>query len=172
MWKILSRIERGLEQSPKLQRLRRDECGIATTEAVIVIPFFLIVWMGLITVHHVYEKRLEVQVLSESRAISRAANGCKGDDQDVSPEAGAADDKMEAEHSDESGFLSSIAGDQPFAWTHTSGGLSIVASGIPELYGGPERRVKGSQKFMCNMEPKDGLWDMLVDMMRSALGWE
>lgn len=167
MLKISSPIKIGFGN-----KLLDDKRGIAITEAVIVIPFFLIVWMAMITMHHMYEKRLEAQVISEGRAVSRAALGCKGDDTDVNEAASAADDKMAEEHTDESGFLSSIAGDQPFAWTHTSGAKSLVATGIPKLFGGPERRVKASQKFMCNMEPKDGLWNMLVDIMRSALGWK
>ena len=166
MWKISSHIETGSAAS-----LLRDRRGIATTEAVIVIPFFLIVWMGMVTVHHVYEKRLEVQVISEGRAMSASVAGCKGSPDDVSDQANEANDQLASEHGNEASFMERIGGDQPFAWTHTSGGKRLTAADIPELFGGPERTVEASQKFMCNMEPKDGLWDMLCDMMKSALGW-
>ena len=137
-----------------------------------MIPFFLIVWMGLITMHHMYEKRMEAQVISEGKALKASIKGCKGDYDYGNEASNAANSQMESEHSDESGWLTKIGGDQPFAWTHTSGGKKLIASGIPELFGGPDRVVSASQKFMCNMEPKDDLWDMLFDIMSSALGWD
>ena len=174
--KTLSHIETLNSYRCRLGALLRDKSGIAITEAVIVIPFFLIVWMGLITMHHMYEKRLEAQVISEGKAITVSIKGCKGDydygDDDSNAASNEANSQMESEHSDESGWLTSIAGEQPFAWKHTSGGKKLIASGIPELFGGPDRAVRASQKFMCNMEPKDGLWDMLFDIMKGALGWD
>ena len=39
--------------------IARDERGTAMTEGVIVVPFFIIVWMGLLVLHHLQGGRLE-----------------------------------------------------------------------------------------------------------------
>ena len=168
MWNSSLRI-RCIRQGEMLKQLAADRRGISIAEAVIVIPFFLIVWMGLITMHHMYEKRLEAQVMSESRAIQISVAGCSGHSVQVQDPDGSIPDSLEIQGGGSSWF-EDISGDQPFAWTHTSGGTKRVASGIPELFGGPERTVKAGQKMLCNMRPQDGLWGMLVNMIKAAVG--
>jgi hypothetical protein len=167
----------GLETKPgratRIPKDRRhlfaDDRGIAITEAVIVIPFFLIVWMGLITMHNMYEKRLEAQVISESRALQISLQGCSGNGLKVNDPDGRVPNSLEIKGGDSSWF-ERMTGDQPFAWSHTSGQTVLVASGIPELFGGPTREVSGRQKMLCNMRPQKGLFKMLVNMINSAVG--
>ena len=170
MWKTLLHIKDSTMIPPKDKKCpAADDRGIAMTEAVVVIPFFLIVWMGLITMHRMYEKRLEAQVMSESRAIQISLHGCAGSSEPVDDPSGSVPDELEIKGGSSSWF-DRMTGDQPFAWSHTSGKTVLVASGIPKLFGGPTRKVKGKQKMLCNMRPKDGLWDMLISMINSAVG--
>ncbi len=64
------------------RRLLRDEKGIAMTEGVIVIPFFLVIWMGLIFLDHTYNARLEAQVEAHNAAFQGALVGRCGGSKD------------------------------------------------------------------------------------------
>jgi hypothetical protein len=149
-----------------MTNLMRNENGVAMTEAVIVIPFFLIIWMSIITLHHLYDGRLEAQTISLATALSRSFKGCTGD---PSPVTGAADASAEIAP-ETSSWLSELAGEQPLGWTHTHGRCTITVSGIPGLFGGPEKEVRAEQTVICNMRPKDGIIDLVYGMVKSMLG--
>ncbi len=90
--------------------LIRDERGLAMTEGVIVVPFFIIVWAGLLALFHLYDARLTAQVSAGAVAMDMAASGECGevdmgiDDVD---ELGGFDTGMGGE---ESNMIAKIAG--------------------------------------------------------------
>jgi hypothetical protein len=154
----------------KKRTLLSCEQGIAMTEAVVVLPFFLVVWMSMITVHRMYEKRLESQVTSESRALQHSYSGCTG----YTDASGSADklgvgSEAESAMRDTAGWISAISQNTPFGWSHTKGKTTLIATGIPELFGGPERGLTSDQYLLCNMKSQNGLIDMIVNLARDLL---
>ncbi len=139
------------------------------TEAVIVIPFFLIVWMSLIFLHEMYDARLSAQTISMGAALRSSYSGCPSTSEtEVEDHSGEAEAHSgEGVKIDETSqdWLDKVASEQPFGWTHTSGGCTVTVDGIPAPFGGPTRKVKASQKVMCNMKPKDGLLDLVFSML-------
>ncbi len=146
------------------------------TEAVIVIPFFIIIWMGLIFLHGTYIARLEAQVEAHNVAYQGAMIGeCKGAKDDKGNE-----DKMDSAMSDanaEAPANDSVnldvadlakkgGGDSVFDWSHHIVGATVTASGLPEPLGGPTKKMKGKARLMCNMEPKGGLSDALYSFLK------
>lgn len=150
-----------------MRSLRDNEQGLAMTEGVIVVAFFLLIWMGLIALHRMYDGRLSAQVESERLVLAKAAAGCSGENvADLTAEAG-----VDAELSGDTGdWLAALGGDQPFAWSHAVVAVRLVVDGIPERLGGPSRTVKGRQRMLCNMEPIDSLTDLIADLVSDALG--
>jgi len=150
--------------------LLSDDRGVAMVEGVIVVPFFLIIWMGLIALFSLFDARLEAQLAAGDAAMQMASGGmCKEadmslDDMDQTSEM---DTGMDSEESD---MISNISGSQPFAWSHARTTVSRDAENIPESFGGPTITVKGKRTLMCNMKPVDGLMDMVAGLVSDLLG--
>jgi len=147
-----------------------DDSGIAMTEGVIVIPFFILIWIGLIALHGLFAGRLLVQVEAGAIAMAMAESGDCGDadlsvddmDQTSSLETGLG--------SSESSMIEDVAGIQPFAWAHADVAMDREVDGIPEAVGGPTATVSAHRTLMCNMKPVDGLLDMVAQVVAEALG--
>ncbi len=154
-----------------MRDLIRNDRGIAMTEAVIVIPFFILIWMGLNALHHLYAAKLEAQTISHGLAMSMAVAGECGTGEttieDVDDEADVNTDLGDAETEK---MLNTVAGGQPLAWSHAEASAEVTAEHVPEIFGGPTAKVQGRSKMMCNMKPRDGLVDMVVDMVMGWLG--
>lgn len=58
------------------RRERRGERGAATTEALIILPFFFIVWGALFFSHRLSEKRVVVNEIARTCAWARMTGGC------------------------------------------------------------------------------------------------
>ncbi|MDD5306916.1 MAG: hypothetical protein PHU25_06295 [Deltaproteobacteria bacterium] len=150
--------------------LLADTHGIAMTEGVIVIPFFILIWMGLVALHHMYEARLEAQVAAGAMAMDMASSGeCGEADRDLgdTPETAGIDADLGGEAGD---MLNGIGGCQPFSWSHARVTAEVDATGIPRPLGGPVRTLRGKRTLMCNMKPVDGLIDLVAKMVKQALG--
>ena len=158
-----------------MRRMWEEERGVAMTEAVVVLPFFMVLWMGLVALHNLWDARLEAQAESwgDALAASRAAD-CQGDPRsmvaqlDAAPGGDAALDAVQDEHSG-AGTALSAAGVLPFAFRHLTGTASREASGIPVPLGGPTRMARGRNKVMCNMQPQEGLFDVVVNFIEALL---
>ena len=137
--------------------LIRNERGAAMTEAVVVIPFFLIIWMSLIFLHHMYKGRLEAQTVSMSAALENSYGGCKGNP--------TSDESSERLSPEANSWIQRIANEQPLGWTLTHGTCTKTVSGIPALFRGPERQVKAEQHIMCNMKPKKSILQLVYDLV-------
>ncbi|MCP4677201.1 MAG: hypothetical protein GY854_17135 [Deltaproteobacteria bacterium] len=159
-----------------VKSILRDDRGIAMTEGVIVIPFFIIIWMGLIFLHGTYIARLEAQVEAHNVAYQGAMIGqCKG-----AKDGKGNDEKMDTilsdanagvpEDSDVDLDVIDLAkkggGDSMFDWSHHIVGATVTASGLPKPLGGPTKKMKGKARLMCNMEPRDGLSDALYNFLK------
>ena len=150
-----------------MMKLIRDERGIAVTEGVIVMPFFIIIFMALIALHHIYEGRLEAQVNAAAKAFLHAHLGCADD-------PGAVQENTEYRDGlDDTGkeALDSAAGESPLQGAHTTGAETVVVDDIPALFGGPTRQISASQRVLCNMEPKDSVFGAIVELIREVVDW-
>jgi hypothetical protein len=160
--------------------LIRDERGISMTEGVIVIPFFIIIWMGLIFLHRVYVGRLEAQVEAHNVAFSGAMKGnCRGkkdpntnsNTKDIKAEMAQKttnDQQIDISHEAEQSTQGEEGGSSLFDWSHFITTTSVVVYNIPNPFGGPERTVEGKAKVMCNMKPRNGLSDTIYDMLKGT----
>lgn len=152
------------------RRLLGDERGIAMTEGVIVVPFFVLIWMGLIALHLLHGGRLTVQLEAGAQALAMAASGDCGDADlslDDMPQTAGLDTGLGAEEAD---MIEAIAGAQPFAWAHATASVARTVEGIAVPLGGPSREVRGTRVLMCNMKPVDGLMDLVATVVQEALG--
>ncbi len=158
--------------------LRGDERGISMTEAVITIPFFIIVWMGLIFLHRVYIGRLEAQVEAHNVAFSGAMKGiCSGrkiasdnssthDIQKEMSQKTVNEQQIDISDQAEQSTQGEDGGSSLFDWSHFITTTSVVVHNIPKPFGGPEKTTKGKAKVMCNMKPRNGLSDSIYDMLK------
>ncbi|MCP4601999.1 MAG: hypothetical protein GY847_16030 [Proteobacteria bacterium] len=157
--------------------LLRDDRGIAMTEAVIVIPFFIIIWMGLIFLHGIYLGRLQAQVEAHNVAYQGAMIGdCKGikdnrgNDENIDK---AMDDANESdaqvnENVDVNAMdlVAEGGGSSMFDWSHHIVSAEVTVSGLPKPFGGPTKKLKGKAKLLCNTEPRNGLKDALYEFLK------
>lgn len=158
--------------------LLQDRRGISTVEAILAIPFFIVIWMALIFLHHTFVGRLEAQVAAHNTAFSGAMVGrCNGkkvksdsaDTTDITNEMGREttnDQQIDIVDQANRSTSGEDGGSSLFDWSHFLTSTSIPVSGIPKPFGGPEKTVEGQAKVMCNMKPRDGLGDSIYDMLK------
>lgn len=145
------------------------EKGIAMTEGVMVVPVFIVIWMGLITMHHLYAGRLEAQVNAGNLAMQMSRAGeCQNNDVS-SNEYPQTHDLNDNIGETESGWVSALTGGQPFAWSHATVRTGVEVDGIPVPMGGPSREMYGKQTYMCNMKQVDGFWELVWKMAKEML---
>lgn len=147
--------------------LWRDERGIAMTEGVIVMPFFIIIMMSLIALHHLYEGRLEAQVSSAARAFQHAREGCEGTSGAVTDNSDYAEDLTE----DQRRILDSGAGENPVNGAHAHGEETVAVGDVPALFGGPTVLVRGKQDVACTMPATDSVFEGIADEVRDMVNW-
>jgi hypothetical protein len=152
-------------------RRLRDDRGAVMAEAVIVIPFLLIVWFGLVALEQLYAARLRVQIEAGAKSMAMAASGDCGD-ADVSLGDLAQTEGAEGGFESETGsMVEDIAGCQPFAWAHSNVTAQALVTGLPQrIVAGGEASVRGARSLMCNMKPVDGLMDLVTGFVSDALG--
>ena len=169
----------------KIGAIRDDTRGLAMTEGVVVIPFFILIWMALLAITSLYHARLEAQVEAHNIAFSGAMGGkCDGIrsksantvTEDVRREidtAGAnqglgqlssqADKSVEME----SGASASSGGSSLFDWSMYLTEATRTVNDLPLPLGGPSKTMHGQAKLLCNMRPKNGLGDLFYDLLES-----
>ena len=125
--------------------LLREESGIAMIEVAIVAPFFILIWMGLIALHHLHGGRLEAQLEAGAQALAMAAGGdCGVADLSLDdlPQTAGLETGLGGAEAD---MLEEIAGAQPFAWAHATATASKTVEGIAAPFGGPTSEVSGAR---------------------------
>ncbi len=154
----------GFKPALTFNDLYSDQSGLSMTEGIIVIPFFLIIWVGFIALHGIYMAAIETQVSAQNLALSGAAVGqCEGGSEGDADNA-EMDEALENVDSADVGGASVSAGTlieqsggaSLFDWSHHRVGASAEAEGVT---------VDGSAILMCNAEPRDGLADMIYGFL-------
>jgi hypothetical protein len=148
-----------------------DDRGAIMAEAVIVVPFLLIIWFGLDALVQLYAVRLHLQVAAGAQAMAMAESGDCGE-ADVSladmPQTAGTDASLTSE---QGSMIEDIAGCQPFAWAHANVTAADEVDGLNErVVAGGAREVAGQRSLMCNMKPVDGLMDLIAGFVSEALG--
>lgn len=152
-----------------LRDLLRDERGSVMTEAVVMLPFFILVWGCIIYVSQLYEKGIETQATARECAWRHAKDNCERDSRcaiagglDLSHDYGEGDGSAieSAEGSGGLGFL----GDGFL--TNILFGADITATAEsttrkPELIGGGDAQIVGKMGLACNEKPRGNLGEVI-----------
>ncbi|MBN2527236.1 MAG: pilus assembly protein [Deltaproteobacteria bacterium] len=167
-----------------------DTRGVAMTEGVIVIPFFIIVWLGIFSVYAYYVARLEAQANAASGAYSQAIGGNCDDVTYYSGPVDSDDDKnsesQEKREPLESG-ISRVESDAAFKELRKVEGSGIwdnakdinplahqfvesKADVVHEIYGRRTERAHGERYMLCNSKPVNGILDFIGESLKSMVG--
>ena len=164
---IRSRIQRPAPRGARC-RSRTDERGAALTEAVVVIPFFLIIFAGILFVGKMYETKLRVMRFAKESAWNYAMCNCGevGDEPSSkcqTPE-GTSSSSGGAEGASPSGYdpsaISKVGSGPSGGVANKSVGssqasmeASVTADG---MIGGYTKTMSSRTRVMCNEAPHDG----------------
>jgi hypothetical protein len=148
-----------------------DDRGAVMAEAVIVVPFLLIVWFGLDALVQLYAAKLRLVIAADAQAIAMAESGDCGDADvslaDIPQTSGEASSLT----SEQSSMIEEIAGCQPFAWAHANVHAAETIAGLPSrIVAGGAEEVAARRSLMCNMKPVDGLMELIAGFVSEALG--
>ena len=158
--------------------LFKNEQGIAMTEGVIVIPFFLVIWFGIFAVYCAYTARLDARGEATRGAYAQAMSGeCDNfsfnDDNDA-PETGFSqhDDDKKSEFSigedrvsDNSGILNAAKDMNPLIFQHVNASARVTH----EIYGRKKDAI-ASRLMLCNSKPTGGILDLIKDSLKGLIG--
>ncbi|GAC1367396.1 MAG: hypothetical protein NVSMB47_18470 [Polyangiales bacterium] len=151
-----------------LRRSRVSERGAALTEAVVAIPFFLIMFAGIMFVGTMYETKLRVMRLAKESAWDYAMCNCGEAGDEPSSKCRTPEGTSASSGGSESGSPSgydpsaiSKVGSGPsggvasksFGSSQASMEASITADGF---LGGYTKKMSSRTKVMCNEAPHDG----------------
>lgn len=171
-------MERTKKRRP-FRSLLGDIRGTATTEAVIMLPFFILVWSCVIYVSRKYDNMVQVQAQSRHCAWRYAKDNCSGDAPVTGCSIGDGADMGESSEMDAAVAQAESASSSAGGWGFIGdimdalGGKEITATTTvdvpkPELIGGGSAHLVGQTALACNIEPKDGL-DGIVSEAWGAL---
>jgi hypothetical protein len=149
-----------------LRDLLRCIRGSATTEAVIMLPFFAIVWGCIIYCSHRYERATEVQAVARGCAWRHAKDNCDTDTRcSISPGADVSDT---TEIQGDIASAQSSAGD----WGAIGSVIDLLSGQDitatyngsvqkPEVIGGGTANLVGQMALTCNIAPSGDLGDII-----------
>jgi len=143
-----------------LRELLRDTAGHATAEAVIMIPFFVIVWGCILYVAQGYERAIDVGADTREHAwahvmdeCDRPAPGGTEVTDATNPPLGPLGDLL--------GMIDEIIGHIPFFEDYWPGFIVEERQFVrrdrvdkPSVIGGGEARIGHTIVLMCNEEPR------------------
>lgn len=143
--------------------LRRDD-GAIMTEAAIVLPFFILLWMGLVALHSLWTARLTAQTQAHGTAYEGTARGqCEGNANEGPSDANAATEALDSNTTE----VLKAGGNDLFDWSPYVIVSTVMARHIPRPLGGPEKGVSGKSRILCNTKPQSHLGDFIFDMIAS-----
>ena len=167
-------------QKPRQRRGLRDllRCtlGSASTEAVVMLPFFIIVWGCIIFVSNRYERAVDISQDARKCAWQHVMSACENDVEcPIADGANLADADFPGAAS---GYLDDMGASLPFVDWMFEGlfGKDITAGAdtsvtAPEVAGGGSRRVAGAMALTCNEKPRGDLGDILHDAFCTLSPW-
>lgn len=152
--------------------LFRDTRGLATVEAAVVLPVFIIIFAGLVYMHRLYSAKLEGMVDARECAWAYANGGCES----VPPRckivdhgggllALLTDEPQHHERVNDAMKGVSIAGDYLTGFMGLDSGFSAVGSRdyrVPSLYGGGKKSIASNYALLCN-EKERSFSDVMGD---------
>lgn len=179
--------KRPLKRSARKTRVRgrsfrellRDQGGSVMTEAVIMLPFFIIVWGCVIYVQQLYTKGIQTQAVARECAWRHAKDNCEGDTRcsiepglDPSRDYGSGDSSaIDAAEGSSSGL--GFLGDGFL--TNILFGADITASATgstrkPEVIGGGDANLTGRMGLACNEKPRGDLGEVVSSVWSRLWG--
>ena len=150
-----------------LRDLLRDERGSVMTEAVIMLPFFVLVWGCIIYVSQLYEKGIETQAEARECGWRYAKDNCEGETRcavasglDVTRDYGSGESgDIDAAESGVGflgdGFLTNIL----FGADATATAEDTTPK--PQVIGGGDAQLRGRMGLACNEKPRGDLGDVI-----------
>jgi hypothetical protein len=162
--------------------LFRDERGAVTAEAVVMMPFFLIVWGCIIYVAQKYERAIETSQIARECAWRHAKDNCETDvrcalsgglpeaaiteaDIESSPRGGS--DVASGERSEGMSIGSSLGGslmDMILGKEITATARKSVPK--PQVIGGGNLSITWRMALSCNEKPRGNLQQVVNDAFR------
>lgn len=160
-----------------LERLRRDETGAAMVEAVVMLPFFLLLFGLVLYVYREHEGRISASADARNCAWTYSANNCEGPLPPGCRTAGSirSEEIQAADVADGSdSILGALSGipfvgmviDAVFGTSHRFAGARTFER--PKVMGGGERTVSRNYTMMCNEVPRDTALEFALDMLEKV----
>jgi len=151
-----------------LRDLLRDERGSVMTEAVVMLPFFVIVWGCVIYVSQLYEKGIETQAVARECAWRHAKDNCETEtrcaiEPGLDPHDYGSGDAASIEAAEGpggpgflgEGFLTDILFGKDATATATD------STRKPEVIGGGDAQLSGKMGLACNEKPSGDLGEVI-----------
>lgn len=161
--------------------LLSDTRGLATVEAAVVLPVFIVIFCGLVVIHRLYDAKFSAMTEARECAWAYANGGCESAPENCRIEgargvglqgildgnaAAAArfDDEMASvgrRHGSSVGSAAEAIGEVSQFATQIMGigsGFTATASrdyGMPSVYGGGSRSIAAGYASLCNEKPMD-----------------
>ncbi|MBN2343622.1 MAG: hypothetical protein JXX29_19385 [Deltaproteobacteria bacterium] len=133
------------------------------TEAVMVIPFLLVVWIALNSVYSYYFLKIDAVGEAGNLALKSATIGdcsdIKIDSNDVDVESASFDQNSFSD------VIVRLSGVHPLALVHVESAVSRE-----KQLAGRTVAVTGTKILACNMRPIDGLMEQIVASVKSLIG--
>ncbi|MBN2714377.1 MAG: pilus assembly protein [Deltaproteobacteria bacterium] len=144
-------------------KIMKEEQGIAMTEGVIVVPFFIAVWLGAFSLYGYFTARLVAQGKATDSAYTHTISG------NCSDTSGNNDDDAVQLDSAALGidnkYWESVAEFCPLIPTNINASADVTHT----VYGRAQS-ARGSRVMLCNNRPVDGVFEMLIETAKGWLG--
>jgi hypothetical protein len=171
----------GAKPSSWWRKLLADEGGAATTETVIMIPMYAIVWGCIVYVTVHFQNTIEMRMRIRRDTWAYAYTACQDE-----PDTGTNLDPSSGIWPDDSGTTdggSSASGSGALAgidnilsyvpgltFTTIRGNRADFHTPRPDVIGGGQLTLAADLTILCNEQPK-GVLEMIVDIFKSAFGF-
>ena len=155
----------------------KNDKGIAMTEGVIVIPFFLVVWFGIFSVYCAYTARLDARGEATRGAYKQSMSGeCDNfsfNNDEGAPDTGFSRNSNERSEfsigeekiSNGSGIWNAAKDMNPLIFQHVDASANVSH----EIYGRTHNAV-ASRIMLCNSKPADGILQLISDSLKALIG--
>lgn len=148
-----------------VRRLLADTRGTATTETVIMIPMFAIVWGCIFFVFTFFQRTITMRSMTRGHTWAYSYVGCNGTGPGTQLETTGA---SQIEHSSVTGLAETILG--TILQIRTGHGHRTTSTARPRVIGGGSINMTDDLHVMCNRVPRS-IGGYLSDFAGSLLGF-
>lgn len=158
-------MTRPFHRSIPIARRRRRERGAAMAEALVAIPFFIIVFAATMFVGQVYKEKLATLRQSRLAAWSQAMKGCQSSGpNELKPPADSEIDDPNVKDAPGTELIQNGSGQADFTATSQATASTII--------GGTKQALKSRTVVMCNEKPQKGnLWGAAKYVWQNWKNW-